>query len=486
MKAFSDPRLFSKWFGIEPLELSKAGLIDPFLDVDTPLFIDPILLEKSAIPQISGPAHAALRACFGNIFRLLAMSAAEGDAAWKGAQRLLVLTEAPFNGLGYGQGARAGSSRPSELRETILRISKEVVKLGEADPEMISLMGFFEENVGPDTISDLTSHIIFPQLAEITKDFCQKHGIPVSKSSASPNFELPHFTGKNDKRQAIVLVPSDIVRDLPMAQDWSEVMEAVQKNQAIRDSVNAFLAGIARPTVAERKAALRKAAMRSNQTINAFVHAMKDAAKHYDPSLDKLGYYKLRNILNADPKAFLSLTAFNGSKGPLEVKRIVLETIEMFKHHVEKGNLWEELWVDGKPKKERAAQLIYFAIADCYCRANNIDISPEAHMGGGPIDFKFSVGYNARVLVEMKRSGGQVVHGYETQLEIYKDAARTNYGIFVIIDYGDGLVPKLNKIWSIQKAHQAMGKETSDIIVIDATKKASASKRNLVAPTFLP
>lgn len=262
-----------------------------------------------------------------------------------------------------------------------------------------------------------------------------------------------------------------------MAQDWSEVFDAAQENQVIRDRVNEFLAGIAKPTVADRKAALRRATMQSDEAMNEFVRAMKEAATYYDPGQDILGYYKLREVLNSDLKGFLSLTRFDGSKGPLEVKRIVMETIEMFKHHVEKGNLWEELWVDGKPKKERAAQLIYFAIADCYCRANNIDISPEAHMGGGPIDFKFSVGYNARVLVEMKRSGGQVVHGYEKQLEIYKDAARTNYGVFVVIDYGDGLVPKLNAIKKIQEARREAGEEASEIIVIDATPKASASKR---------
>jgi hypothetical protein len=477
MKAFSDPNLFSRHFKIETEELEKAGLIDPFLDVDTQLFIDPILLEKSENPLIRLDAHKALRLHFSNVFRLLAISVAEGDAPWKGARKLLDLTEAPFNGLGYGKGDRDGTSRPEELRETILRTSKEVVQLGHADPEMISLMGFFEENVGPDTISDLTSRIIFPQLAEITGSFCMANGIPVHKSDASPNFALPHFKGQSGKLRAMVLVPRDIVRNLPMANDWSEVFNAAQENQAIRDRVNKFLAGIAKPTVAERKAALRSATMQSDEAMNQFVQAMKDEATHYDPSQDILGYYKLRQILNSDLKAFLSLTKFEGSKGPLEVKRIVLETIDMFKHHVEKGNLWEELWAEGKPKRERAAQLIYFAIADCYCRANNIDISPEAHMGGGPIDFKFSFGYDARVLVEMKRSSGKVIHGYEKQLEIYKDAARTNLGIYVVIDYGDGLTPKLNAIRKIQKDRQDAGQEASDIIVIDATPKASASNR---------
>ena len=71
---------------------------------------------------------------------------------------------------------------------------------------------------------------------------------------------------------------------------------------------------------------------------------------------------------------------------------MVNDTISVFKRHVEHGNLWEELWASGSPKKERAAQLIYYAIADAFCKANNLDISPEANMGGGPIDFKFSRG----------------------------------------------------------------------------------------------
>lgn len=316
MKAFSDPTLFSKHFSIDPDELTKDGLIDPFLNVDTQLFIDPILLEKSAIPQIRGPAHTALRNHFEKVFRLLAISAAEGDAPWKGAQRLLDLAEASFNGLGYGKGDRDGNSRPKELRDTILRTAKEVVQLGSADPEMISLMGFFEENVGPDTISDLTSRIIFPYLAEITRSFCQKNRIPVRKSDASPDHELPHFKGQSGKMRALVLVPRDIVRDLPLAQDWSEVLEAAHANQAIRDRVNALLAGIAKPTVSDRKAALRQAAMQSEDAMNQFVSAMKEAATYYDPAQDILGYYKLRSILNSDIKSFLSFTKFDAAKGP--------------------------------------------------------------------------------------------------------------------------------------------------------------------------
>ena len=96
-------------------------------------------------------------------------------------------------------------------------------------------------------------------------------------------------------------------------------------------------------------------------------------------------------------------------------------------------------------------------------------------MGGGPVDFKFSRGFKNRVLVEMKRSKGSVVHGYEKQLERYRNASRTFQAIYVIIDYGD-LGNKLDKVLKIQNEARLSGKIASDIIVIDATKKKSASK----------
>lgn len=474
--SFSSPVLFSGHYKIGPEILIKSGLIDPFLTVDTPLFVDPILLDKSGTKLIREDAYKGLRTHFENVVRLLAISKKEGDAAWKAAQVQLSLREPPANGLGYGTSDRPGTSRPNDLRDTILRTIKEVIALGVNDPEMISLMGFFEENVGPDTISDLTSRVIEPQLAALTNGFCVSNGIPVKKSNLAPDIALPHYSTPSGKERAIVLVPIDIVRELPIANDWSEIEAAINANAAMRQRVNQFLAGIVRPTVTERKDAIRHAAFQSKALFDTFLAAMKAHATNYDPNSDALGYYLLRDILNSKPDDFKVDGKYEVKKGVDEIKRVVRDSIDMFKHHVENGNLWEELWIDGKPKRERAAQLFYYAISDCFCRSNDVDISPEANMGGGPIDFKYSKGYNARVLVEMKRSGGTVVHGYERQLEIYKDASRTKHGFFVVVDFGD-MGDKLDKIQKIRNERILRGELASDIVVIDATPKASASKR---------
>ena len=78
-------------------------------------------------------------------------------------------------------------------------------------------------------------------------------------------------------------------------------------------------------------------------------------------------------------------------------------------------------------------------------------------------------------MVEMKRSDGTVVSGYEKQLEKYKKAARTNYAVFVVIDYG-GATGKIRTIRSMQAKQIEKGHRASEIVVIDATKKLSPSK----------
>lgn len=476
MATISNPLLFSSYFGIEADTLADAGLIDPFVNVDTPLFIDPVLLEKSSHETIATDAIDAFREHFGKFIRLLDLSAEPGDAPWRTAETYLSLKEPPENGLGYGGSGRSGSSRPDEVRDAIMHTAKEIITLGSKDPEMISLMGFFEANVGPDTISDYTTRVIINQLAAITNKFCLTHKIELRETELAPGLPLPIIKDHTGKEKSLVLVPRDIVRDLPMANSWSDIEAALAQTQRARSNANSFVGAIAEATIAARKEATRKHALETPESFAEFLEAIKAYAATYDPNDDALAYYKMKSIFAHGFSDIKSQSIYELGDHTA-IFRLVHDTIELFKHHVENGNLWEELWVGDKPKRERASQLIYYAIADAYCKANNVDISPEAHMGGGPIDFKFSKGYNSRVLVEMKRSGGKVKHGYEKQLEFYKAAARTDLAIYVVMDYGD-LGRKISDIHAIRDARISEGARASDIIVIDAQKKQSSSKRS--------
>jgi hypothetical protein len=100
---------------------------------------------------------------------------------------------------------------------------------------------------------------------------------------------------------------------------------------------------------------------------------------------------------------------------------VVIHIINQFRYLIENRGLSKELWHKGKRRNEKSVQRIFFAVADSYCKANNLDISPEVDVGTGQIDFKFSSGYETRLLVEVKLSDNpKLVAGYEKQLEIYK------------------------------------------------------------------
>ncbi len=474
-KTLVHPILFSKHFAVTPATIDAANLLDPILNSDTKLFIDPLLIFKSQNPIIKRDGRSAVKQAFDNVIGLVDISQNEGDAAWKGAYKALNLDERPETSLGYGAAGTSGSSRPPKLRNGILRTAKQIITLGEKNPDMIPLMGLFEEGVGPDTLSDMTTNFLLPVLCEITEQFCKEHGVPVRAfGSKFGNRSLPE--NPYHPLQPVVLVPRDLLRDLPLAADWSDVSRVVLEVHEIRDAVNKMFGNFARASVGEKKKAVREVSLKSVRILRLVLKAVAGASESYDEKADLDGYYQFRRILYQDPQVFAGMLSRPVTLDAATLRATVLDIIDQFESLIENNNMWELLWNGTAHRHERASQLLFFAVATVMCAVNNVDISPETNSGGGPVDFKFSTGFHGRLVVEMKLSKGSVEHGYKTQLELYKKAAATSAGIFVIMDIG-GMGLKLRKIERLRDAARAAGQVASDIVVIDARRKASASKR---------
>jgi hypothetical protein len=80
-----NPVRFSAHFGIAEGALIKAGVLNPTLNVDTRLFIDPLLIPKSKHPDIRGGARRTYVTHFSQVIRLLKATKAENDVAWRNA-----------------------------------------------------------------------------------------------------------------------------------------------------------------------------------------------------------------------------------------------------------------------------------------------------------------------------------------------------------------------------------------------------------------
>lgn len=468
------PHLFSQVFKGTATSLDKAGLFDPILNSDSKLFIDPLLLEASDNPHMAA-GYDQLRKHFEKAVKLLAASKAINDPAWKAARGILNLKERSETCLGYGGSSISGTSRSEELRERILTTTKQIIELGEDNPEIISLMGMFEEGVGPDTISDLTTFAILPALCALTEEFCKQNRVPVRQFKDYFNAMLPE--NPNNPEKPILLVPQDILRDLPLATDWSDVSRVTFENEKIRNAFNEFVGLISQATLTEKKEAIKKTALLSLEHFRAVLDAVLGSSDSYDPKADPLNLYRFREMIAGDLTAFTQPGLKVGQPSAAELQRIVKLIVGHFTTLVEKNNLWELLWHGDKPKREKAAQLIFFAVADSFCKANDIDIAPETNPGGGPVDFRFSKGYTNRMLVEIKLSKGKVVQGYKTQIGIYQGASDTDLAIFLLINVGK-MGQKLADITKHREAQVKAGLAAPEIILVDGRRRRSASVRD--------
>lgn len=221
---------------------------------------------------------------------------------------------------------------------------------------------------------------------------------------------------------------------------------------------------------------MRRAAFDSPENMRRLLAAVANASESYDEKADLDGLFTFRRVLTENRDKYVGLITAPTKKDQDTLRATVLEVVAQFRSLVEDNNLWELLWNGHEPRHERAAQLLFFAVANVICAVNDVDISPETNSGGGPVDFKFSTGFSGRILVEIKMSKGQVEHGYSKQLEVYKAASKNASGVFLVVDVG-GMGMKFRRIQAAQKKAEEAGLTASSIEYVDARRRKSASKR---------
>ena len=107
------------------------------------------------------------------------------------------------------------------------------------------------------------------------------------------------------------------------------------------------------------------------------------------------------------------------------------------------------------------------------------DITREADCGRGPVDFKFTRGWQVRGLIEVKHiSSTQFAHGADTQLPIYLKGKQAPFGIYLSIGYRDRDFEeeRIGLVTSTCKAITEQGNTRIVPVFVDARPKKSASK----------
>lgn len=182
-------------------------------------------------------------------------------------------------------------------------------------------------------------------------------------------------------------------------------------------------------------------------------------------------------------KYLLSLKELKEEKYEVTIKDdffiVVKKGIDNFIHSIVNQGSYKLLWSENyKSRDEKAVQLLFMATCYLYFQTNNIDVSPEANIGRGPIDFKLSRGVNERILIEVKlASNPKLRHGLKLQLVKYLVAEEIKEAVFMIIVFEKN---EFKKIEELEKDISAINQKYNLNIIItsvDVTNnKLSASR----------
>lgn len=198
-------------------------------------------------------------------------------------------------------------------------------------------------------------------------------------------------------------------------------------------------------------------------------------ASPYDLSKDPENYYRWYRV--GKDLAQKSPLKVKSPTNEAELLAVVDKIVEQFKHYIEFQKGYELLWADGRPRGEESVQRLFMGIAWAYCKANNIDPSKEENLGSGPVDFKFSRGFNKRVIIEVKLAKNtKFWNGLTIQTPQYLKTEKIKEGVFLIISYSRKDLRRINGISEIVDKVNKENSARIRTIVVDAGIKPSASK----------
>lgn len=452
---------------IDKKKYDELGAFDSFLDINSKLFVSPMLLKRTKNNYFN-ECYDKIIENFSIILKLLKVSKKVNDKYWNEAVNRLVSKEEKGISLGYANKSDKGSGISSGMAEKIISVAKEFVDIEKDFPEVFEVMCVFEKDIGSDRISDIIlSNIredIFKYSEYIFSNF------EIDKDSYICKDKVYKIPTNKYNNQPILVIDKSLLLDLPVTEDFSNIDYISSFNEKIRREFSNYL-NISNKKRKYTKDEIKRLLIGNETFFDLFLKKYReDEIESYDFVLDKnceiKWYYISKECVNENP---LSIDK------NIDVYNLAKTICEQFKYLIEEKGLWKSLYDDnGMSLNESHSQNLFFGIADSYCKANNIDISRENNNGNGPVDFKISKGYKNKTIVEIKKSSNsQLSHCYKKQIPIYMNQEEIDKGIYLLINLGD----YDQKVTNFKNAMQKYKNTKIELIEIDGKKKESASKR---------
>lgn len=471
------PERISTILNISEKELEKKGVFNSFIDIDSSLYIDPCLLETLRIKEFEN-SYNEFKTHFSKIIILIDKIKFKNDIYWKEALKRLQFKEFRFVGLGYSVGGKRGKGIGRVLAEKMLKTAIEIVKEGIKDPIIFELIGLIQENISLDRISDMTTHIIKQDLINFTVRVSQELKIETKKYGKTKKFSLPYNPTNNEP---IIFIPKKILRDIPIAFCWDDIDIVSSETDNLKSDVNNIIGKSWKEVVKNNKTYVKNVLLNNTEVFKDLITQYKKKPRvEYDFAKDPLGEIIWASLsekaVEENPLDFKNLNLYPvTSENIIEVVRVICN---QYSHLIENCGWHEFLYNEaGKLRNERFAQKLFYGIADIHCRVNDLNLSREPNAGNGALDFKITKGYNDVVTVEIKYStNSNLTKGYLVQLPTYNKSENSKNSIYLVLKTKDSETG----IKNLEKEYDNLlkkGEYAPEIIVVDARKKQSASKR---------
>lgn len=215
-------------------ELDQLGVFDAVITTDSHFFINILRLKETSVPQFS-TSYQKINEYFRNIMILLTASKEKGDRFYKQALRSFDFSGVNGINLGFSEtGVDAGFGK--RLAKNVISDAFDIVKTGSTQPEIFQLVGLFEENVAADRLSDMIATLIADDIREYTLWVNQE--LNINKDNY-PDLTFNDGIVINPYKGCDLLyLPIDILHELPIARDWTDLDRVISENNAIKEEIN--------------------------------------------------------------------------------------------------------------------------------------------------------------------------------------------------------------------------------------------------------
>ncbi|NAD41333.1 hypothetical protein GUI25_25560, partial [Escherichia coli] len=355
---------YSKYFHVEHKDFISKGVYNGYLDKDSLLHIDPLLLKGCKIPEFQNAYDEFLQ--YFKDFIPLAKFVRKTDTSdrfFKQIVKRFTLSEIPNTGLGYSTGNTRGRGISGALSIQLANSAYEIISAGLIEPEIFCLMQLIEDNMGADRISDMTLSILQKNILLYTQRVAKELNIPTKRYAClGEYFNVPFY-----KRKPVHFIPMCLLTDLPIARDYDEIDDVCRYNTELKRKV-AKIIGISWKEYKEyKKPDWKHIILNNKECYDAAISFYKGlTGVAYDFGTDAKEQYLdilMEEILEKFPFDFICSTDVNTRN---KVYEFTMAICKQFKHLVEDNRLSEVFYRKNRTPDETDWQMLLYTVADTY------------------------------------------------------------------------------------------------------------------------